>query len=130
MFRINHFLFLFTLLFSISVSTAQSIQLDGFITDSLQNPLVNTNVIATALQESNAQIKFSISSSKGEYRLKLESNLPYLIKVRYLRMRKKEIQWTFQLSSLLLPFMELWIKLHKYCDSLRLNRKCCHKLKF
>ena len=80
------------LLFTIALSSAQSIQIDGFITDSLQNPLVNTNVIATALQESNAQIKFSISSSKGEYRLKLESNLPYLIKVRYLRMRKKEIQ--------------------------------------
>ncbi|GAA0751518.1 hypothetical protein [Psychroflexus lacisalsi] len=76
----------------IGVTSAQSIQLDGFITDSLQNPLVNTNVIATPLQEVNAQIKFSISSSKGEYRLKLESNLPYLIKVRYLRMRKKEIQ--------------------------------------
>jgi len=28
-------------------------------------------VIATPLQEVNAQIKFSISSSKGEYRLKL-----------------------------------------------------------
>ena len=83
---------LFILLLSITITTAQSIQLDGFITDSLQNPLVNTNVIVTPLQESNAKIKFSISSSKGEYRLKLESNLPYLIKVRYLRMRKKEIQ--------------------------------------
>ena len=51
--------------------SAQSIQLDGFITDSLQNPLVNTNKIATPLQESNGQIKFSISSSKGENRLKL-----------------------------------------------------------
>jgi hypothetical protein len=62
---------LFILLLSITITTAQSIQLDGFITDSLQNPLVNTNVIATALQEVNAQIKFSISTSKGEYRLKL-----------------------------------------------------------
>jgi len=31
--------------------------LDGFITDSLNNPLANTNVIATRLQETNAQIK-------------------------------------------------------------------------
>jgi hypothetical protein len=62
---------LFILLLSITITTAQSIQLDGFITDSLQNPLVNTNVIVTPLQESNAKIKFSISSSKGEYRLKL-----------------------------------------------------------
>ena len=70
---------------------AQSIQLEGFITDSLENPLVNTKVIVTPLLEANGQIKFSISSSKGEYRLRLESNLPYLIKVRYLRMRKEEI---------------------------------------
>jgi hypothetical protein len=62
---------LFILLLSITITSAQSIQLDGFITDSLQNKLVNTNVIATPLLEANAQIKFSISSSKGEYRLKL-----------------------------------------------------------
>jgi hypothetical protein len=76
----------------IGVTTAQSIQLDGFITDSLQNPLVNTNVIVTPLQESNAQIKFSISSSKGEYRLRLESNQPYLIEVKPQCSKKKEIQ--------------------------------------
>jgi hypothetical protein len=83
---------LFILLLSITITTAQSIQLDGFITDSLQNPLVNTNVIVTPLQESNAQIKFSISSSKGEYRLRLESNQPYLIEVKPQCSKKKEIQ--------------------------------------
>ena len=71
--------------------SAQSIQLDGFITDSLQNPLVNTNVIATPLLEANGQIKFSISSSKGEYRLRLESNQPYLIEVKPQCSKKKEI---------------------------------------
>ena len=83
---------LFILLLSITITTAQSIQLDGFITDSLQNPLVNTNVIVTPLQESNAKIKFSISSSKGEYRLRLESNQPYLIEVKPQCSKKKEIQ--------------------------------------
>ncbi|AFU68032.1 hypothetical protein P700755_001062 [Psychroflexus torquis ATCC 700755] len=82
---------LFISILPITDISAQSIQLDGFIIDNLQNPLTNTNVIATPLQESNTQVKFSISSSKGEYRLKLESNKPYLIKVRYLRMRKEEI---------------------------------------
>ena len=40
-----------------TVTSAQSQQLGGFITDSLNNPLANTNVIATPLQETNAQIK-------------------------------------------------------------------------
>jgi hypothetical protein len=83
---------LFILLLSITITTAQSIQIEGLITDSLQNPLVNTNVIVTPLQESNAQIKFSISSSKGEYRLRLESNQPYLIEVKPQCSKKKEIQ--------------------------------------
>jgi hypothetical protein len=77
--------------------SSQSIQFDGFITDSLQNPLANTNVIATPLQETNAQIKFSISSSKGEYRLKLEENQPYLIEVTHLGFKK--ITDTLQLSE-------------------------------
>jgi hypothetical protein len=64
----------FILLFLVQITWSQSIQLDGFITDSLQNPLTNTNVIATPLLETNAKIKFSISSSKGEYKLK--SNQP------------------------------------------------------
>ena len=85
------FFFGFILLFLVQITWSQSIQLDGFITDSLQNPLVNTNVIATPLQEVNAQIKFSISSSKGEYRLRLESNQPYLIEVKPQCSKKKEI---------------------------------------
>jgi hypothetical protein len=67
------FFFGFILLFLVQITWSQSIQLDGFITEGLQNPLTNTNVIATPLRETNAQIKFSISSSKGEYKLKLES---------------------------------------------------------
>jgi len=77
--------------------SSQSIQLDGFITDSLENPLANTNVIATPLQEANAQIKFSISSSKGEYRLKLEEDQPYLIEITHLGFKK--ITDTVQLSE-------------------------------
>ncbi|WP_019039567.1 outer membrane beta-barrel protein [Psychroflexus tropicus] len=88
--------FLILILF-INVTSAQSIQLDGFITDSLDNPLANTNVIATPLQETNAQIKFSISSSKGEYRLKLEEKQPYLIEITHLGFKK--ITDTVQLSE-------------------------------
>ena len=85
------FFFGFILLFLVQITWSQSIQLDGFITDSLQNPLDNTNVIATPLLETNPQIKFSISSSKGEYRLRLESNQPYLIEVKPQCSKKKEI---------------------------------------
>lgn len=83
LFSFSLILFLF-----ISVTSAQSHQLDGFITDSLQNPLANTNVIATPLQQANAQITFSISSSKGEYRLKLDENQPYLIEITHLGFKK------------------------------------------
>lgn len=88
---------LFMSLLCITVMSSQSIQLDGFITDSLENPLANTNVIATPLQEANAQIKFSISSSKGEYRLKLEEDQPYLIEITHLGFKK--ITDTVQLSE-------------------------------
>ncbi len=88
--------FLIFILF-ISLTSAQSIQLDGFITDSLENPLANTNVIATPLQEANSQIKFSISSSRGEYRLKLEENQSYLIEITHLGFKK--ITDTLELSE-------------------------------
>ena len=91
------FFFGFILLFLVQITWSQSIQLDGFITDSLQNPLDNTNVIATPLLETNPQIKFSISSSKGEYRLKLESKQPYLIEITHLGFKK--ILDTLQLSQ-------------------------------
>ncbi|MBZ9779252.1 hypothetical protein LB452_09975 [Psychroflexus sp. CAK8W] len=52
-----------------TVTSAQSFQLEGFISDSLDNPLANTNVIATPLQQANSQIKFSIITSKGKFRL-------------------------------------------------------------
>lgn len=61
------YLYSLMLFLVIQITSAQSIQLDGFITDSLNNPLANTNLIARPLQQANAQIKLSISSSKGEY---------------------------------------------------------------
>ena len=85
------------LLLFTTVTSAQSQQLDGLITDSLENPLANTNVIATPLQQADAQIKFSISSSKGEYRLRLEENQPYLIEITHLGFKK--ITDTVQLSE-------------------------------
>ena len=87
--------------------SAQSIQLDGFITDSLQNPLVNTNVIATPLLEANGQIKFSISSSKGEYRLRLESNQPFLIEVKPQCSKKKRNPVNISIKFIIIAFYEI-----------------------
>ncbi|MGO3238459.1 MAG: carboxypeptidase-like regulatory domain-containing protein, partial [Psychroflexus halocasei] len=84
-------------IFTITAVSAQTVQLKGFITDSVQNPLPNTNVIATSLQDANAQIKFSISSSKGEYKLQLSENQPYLIEITHLGFKK--IEDTIDLSE-------------------------------
>ena len=83
---------------------AQSIQLEGFITDSLENPLVNTKVIVTPLLEANGQIKFSISSSKGEYRLRLESNQPYLIEVKPQCSKKKRNPVNISIKFIIIAF--------------------------
>ncbi|MEZ4854804.1 carboxypeptidase-like regulatory domain-containing protein, partial [Flavobacterium sp.] len=57
--------------------------LKGTVTDSLGNPLPNANVIAKPLVE-NAELKFSIADYLGRYKLELEKDTPYEVKVSYL----------------------------------------------
>ena len=70
------FLFLNTL-----VSFSQS--LTGTISDTLNNPLESANVIAKPLQQ-NASIKFAIADNKGRYKLELEKDVRYEIRVSYI----------------------------------------------
>jgi len=62
---------------------SQTHQIIGKTQVSLQNPIPNTNIIATPLVE-NANITFAISSLEGEYNLKLENNIPYKIDITHL----------------------------------------------
>ena len=54
-------------------------QLSGKTQDSLQNPIPNTNIIATPLTQEEANITFAISSLEGEYKLRLQNNISYQI---------------------------------------------------
>jgi len=67
---------------------SQNHQLSGKTQDSLQNPIPNTNIIATPLTQEDVNITFAISSLEGEYRLKLENSIPYQIAITHLGNKK------------------------------------------
>lgn len=80
-FSILSILFLLTGFFSVS---AQQVQLNGVIQDSLQKPLQNTNVIATPTGKNDASTEFSISDQKGRYKLSLEQEQTYKLEINQL----------------------------------------------
>jgi len=85
---LKNYLLRYTFLLFISYNiSAQVNSFNGKILDSLQNPIPNTNIIATPLVE-NADITFAISSLDGEYKLKLQHNLSYQIAITHLGYKK------------------------------------------
>jgi len=68
------------LLFPI-ISLSQT--LTGTVKDSLDNPLQNANVIAKPLVEKQG-LKFAIADHLGRYKLELEKEVPYEVRVSYL----------------------------------------------
>ena len=68
---------LFFIFFSIQLSFSQTFS--GVVTDTLNKPLENANVIAKPLQE-KAGIKFSIADNRGRYKLELDKELRYEMK--------------------------------------------------
>ena len=73
------YLLLFILLHFFSYSQTFT----GVVQDSIGKPLQNANVIAKPLVE-NAGLKFSIADHLGRYKLELEKDTPYEVKVSYL----------------------------------------------
>lgn len=76
-------LFFQTLFFSLS---AQHVELTGKIEDSLQNPLAYVNMIATPLSQEG--ITFAISDNQGNYQLKLQQNITYILAITHLGFSK------------------------------------------
>jgi hypothetical protein len=70
------------LLFS-TISFSQTKSFVGVVSDDINKPLESANVIAKPLQE-KASLKFSISDSKGRYRLELDKEVKYEITVSYI----------------------------------------------
>lgn len=61
---------------------SQAIKIEGVIKDSQGNPLEMANVIA--LKSNNTIESYSITDSKGNYRLTVEPNQTYQLRVSYL----------------------------------------------
>src|SRR5690606_11642123 len=66
-------------------------KLTGVVQDSIGNPLQNANVIAKPLVE-NAGLKFSIADHLGRYKLELEKDTPYEVKVSYLGFKEEVLE--------------------------------------
>lgn len=75
-----YILVLFT---SFNTIIAQTKNLTGVVSDTLNIPLENANVIAKPFG-ANAQLKFAIADNKGRFRLELESSEKYEITVSYI----------------------------------------------
>lgn len=82
-FKINLLKILILSLTGFFTSQAQEINLSGTISDTLNQPLQNANVLAIPATQ-NAQIKFSISDSEGNYNLSLQKEQRYSLEVSYL----------------------------------------------
>ena len=78
----NKVLFLMLGLCSIAM-TAQRIKIEGTVKDSIGNPLEYANVIAVN-QETKGLDSYGITSDKGLYKLTVDANKSYEIKVTYL----------------------------------------------
>ena len=86
------------LLFS-TLSFAQTIKLDGLITDSKNAGLEMANVMAVN-KTTKAMDAYAITNDKGKFTLNLKPNTTYLIKVSFLGMQNKEVEVTTATANL------------------------------
>jgi hypothetical protein len=77
------------LLLVVTVSFSQ-IKFQGTIKDSIGDPLELANIVAIN-KVTNKMDSYAISNDKGRYKLDLEENTPYNIKVSYIGMRSVDI---------------------------------------
>ena len=75
--------FLFFFFFINLLSFSQTKNFTGVISDTLNFPLENANIIANPIG-ANQQLKFAIADNKGRYKLELEANVRYEITVSYI----------------------------------------------
>ncbi|NDP25974.1 MAG: carboxypeptidase-like regulatory domain-containing protein [Flavobacterium sp.] len=72
-------------------SFAQTIKLDGIISDSKALPVEMANVMAVN-QGTKAMDSYAITNDKGKYVLNLKPNSNYIIKISFLGMESKEVE--------------------------------------
>src|SRR5690606_41754037 len=77
---------------------SQSVKLEGIVKDKANNPLEMANVIAFK-KDTNILQSYSITDSKGNYRLSLDQNEAYTLKVSYLGFNTKNVEITVGKSA-------------------------------
>jgi hypothetical protein len=85
--------YLFLFFFIASISFAQSVKLEGLITDSKATGLEMANVMAVN-KTTKAMDSYAITNDKGKFLLNLKPNTAYNIKISYLGMQNKELEIT------------------------------------
>lgn len=76
-----------------SISFAQSVKLEGLITDSKAAGLEMANVMAVN-KATKAMDSYAITNDKGKFLLNLKPNTAYSLKISYLGMQNKELEIT------------------------------------
>lgn len=88
----------FALFFITALSFAQSVKLEGLITDSKAAGLEMANVMAVN-KATKAMDAYAITNDKGKFILNLKPNTSYVLKVSYLGMQNKELEITTTLEN-------------------------------
>ncbi|MEC4049510.1 carboxypeptidase regulatory-like domain-containing protein [Flavobacterium sp. SUN046] len=83
-------LLLLLTLFVTASSFAQTIRLEGVVSESGKDPLEMANIMAVN-QITKAVDAYAITNDKGRYVLNLKSNTTYSVKITYLGMNNKEL---------------------------------------
>ncbi|MFV8373424.1 carboxypeptidase-like regulatory domain-containing protein [Flavobacterium sp. LB2P74] len=89
---------LIALFFITSISFAQSVKLEGLITDSKTVGLEMANVMAVN-KATKAMDSYAITNDKGKFVLNLKPNTAYNLKISYLGMQNKELEITTTLEN-------------------------------
>jgi hypothetical protein len=92
-------IYLYALLFLVSISFSQTIRFEGTILESGKTPLEMANIMAVN-QATKGVDAYAISNDKGKFVLNLKQNTVYTVKFSYLGMENKEITVSSQTENI------------------------------
>lgn len=75
------------------IGFAQTIRVEGLITDGQQTPLEMANIMAVRSTTKDMD-GYAITNDKGKFQLQVKANTTYVLKVSYLGMQSKEVTLT------------------------------------
>ncbi|MEC5165028.1 hypothetical protein RCH18_000751 [Flavobacterium sp. PL11] len=87
------YLIAFLFIFSSTIALSQTVKLEGLITDTKATGLEMANVMAVN-KITKAMDSYAITNDKGRFLLNLKPNTAYSLKISYLGMQNKELDFT------------------------------------